>query len=184
MCSSCGEQAKSGLPVERSGAYIAALLYGLGGAVAGFILYALVTIVTGWEIGFVSLAVGFLVGAAMKKGAGGYGGRKYQITAALLTYAAVSLAAIPIYLYLGHGKEMSTPGQPVATFLTYALIGFASPVLGLIASPGSGILGLVILFVGIRYAWQATAAHMATVDGPYDTGVKAASASAGAAAGS
>jgi hypothetical protein len=47
-------------------------------------------------IGYVSLAVGYIVGKAMIKGSNGIGGRRYQITAALLTYSAVSLAAVPI----------------------------------------------------------------------------------------
>jgi hypothetical protein len=40
--------------------------------------------------------VGWMVGTAMMKGSGGLGGRRYQVVALLLTYAAVSLAAIPI----------------------------------------------------------------------------------------
>lgn len=139
------------------------------------------TIVTGLSIGFVSLAVGYLVGvgAAMKKGAGGYGGRKCRIVAALLTYVAVSMAAVPIYLYLGHGHEISTACQPGVTLITYALIGSDSPILALIASPGSGVIGVVILFVGMRYAWQATARHFISADGPNETGVRTASATAG-----
>ena len=50
-------------------------------------------------IGYVSLAVGWMVGTAMKRGSGGIGGRRYQITAALLTYAAVSMAAVPVWIH-------------------------------------------------------------------------------------
>jgi hypothetical protein len=39
------------------------------------------------------------VAKAMLMGSGGIGGRKYQITAVLLTYMAVSLSAIPIYIH-------------------------------------------------------------------------------------
>jgi hypothetical protein len=38
----------------------------------------------------------------MMKGSNGVGGRRYQIAAALLTYAAVSLAAIPIWIHFAH----------------------------------------------------------------------------------
>jgi O-antigen/teichoic acid export membrane protein len=59
------------------------------------ILYSTFSILTG--IGLVtSLAVGWLVGTAIKKGSNGVGGRRYQIAAVALTYAAVSLSAIPI----------------------------------------------------------------------------------------
>ena len=98
-CASCAERIQLGQPVEAGSSYMKALLYGLGAAFVGFVLYSAVGILTGLEIGYVSLAVGFLVGVAMKKGAGGVGGRKYQITAALLVYAAVSMSAIPIYIH-------------------------------------------------------------------------------------
>ena len=60
------------------------------------VLYAGFTIVTGLYIGYVSLAVGWLVGKAIMLGSKGIGGRRYQIAAVVLTYAAVSLAAVPI----------------------------------------------------------------------------------------
>ena len=66
VCASCGEKAKSGLPVENRASYMKALLYGAGGAFVGFVGYALFTILTGWQIGYISLGVGFLVGSAMK----------------------------------------------------------------------------------------------------------------------
>jgi hypothetical protein len=74
-------------------------LYGIGAAVAGLILYATFAIATGIVIGYVSLAVGWMVGKAILKGSGGVGGRRYRITAALLTYAAVSMAAVPIWIH-------------------------------------------------------------------------------------
>jgi len=49
-------------------------------------------------IGYVSLASANIVGKAIKMGSGGMGGRRYQIAAALLTYSAVSIAAIPIFI--------------------------------------------------------------------------------------
>ena len=107
------------------------------------------------------------------------GGRKYQVTAALLTYAAVSMAAIPIYLYLGHGQIAGASEHPAQAVLTYALIGLASPILGLFSGPVSGLIGVFILFIGIRYAWQATAAPLDAVDGPFENNSKSASATAG-----
>jgi hypothetical protein len=60
------------------------------------ILYSAVGILTGLMIGYVALALGYVVAKAIKMGSGGMGGRRYQIAAALLTYAAVSIAAVPI----------------------------------------------------------------------------------------
>ena len=61
VCVGCGEKVKNGQPVEDGSSYVRALGFGAAGAFAGFVLYATVSIVTGWQIGFVSLAVGFLV---------------------------------------------------------------------------------------------------------------------------
>jgi hypothetical protein len=44
--------------------------------------------------------------------------------------------------------------------------GIASPFMEL-ASPGSGIIGLVILFVGLSIAFRLTKAKPLNVDGPY-----------------
>lgn len=64
-------------------------------------------------IGYVSLAVGWLVGKAILKGSGGVGGRRYQITAVLLTYSAVSMAAVPIWIHYA-GKQKQAQEQDLA----------------------------------------------------------------------
>lgn len=114
-CASCADRAKSGLPVDSGSSYIKALILGSAAAFLGFLIYSAVGIMTGLEIGYVSLAVGFLVGVAMKKGAGGVGGRKYQITAAVLVYSAVSMSALPIYFWTERDKFKSErPAQQQA----------------------------------------------------------------------
>jgi hypothetical protein len=95
-CRSCAERLKNSTPRDSHSAFMRALAFGAGAGFAGLVLYALVGIATGLEIGYVSLAVGWLVGKAMMRGSGGLGGRRYQIAAVLFTYAAVSLAAVPI----------------------------------------------------------------------------------------
>jgi hypothetical protein len=98
-CPGCAEKARAELSRDTHTAFTRALLFGIGAAIAGMVLYAVFTIATGLIIGYVSLAVGWMVGKAMMKGSGGVGGRRYQIAAALLTYAAVSMAAVPIALH-------------------------------------------------------------------------------------
>lgn len=200
-CASCAERAKSGMAVESSSSYTKALLFGVGAAFVGFLLYSGIGMATGGVIGYMSLAVGYLVGTAMKKGANGVGGRKYQITAAILTYAAVSMSAIPISLYAQRNehtagktiqqsdtattrsgddstKSSDTPaaassddGPTPTTFASaigmLLLLGLASPFLELTSGVG-GVIGIVILWVGIQFAWKSTAAPPLAVDGPYD----------------
>jgi hypothetical protein len=207
-CASCADVAKRELNKDNHAAFIRAVLFGCGGALLGLILYATVSIVTGLEIGYVSLAVGFIVGKAMKMGSGGVGGRRYQFTAVALTYAAVSMAAIPIYMYYqshetGQAKQISSSSQTTssdsATGSTkddeqvaepkskmgfaqavgvLVLIGLASPFLGL-SDPFHGLIGLVILFVGMRFAWRFTAGSELTIDGPFDAKPVASGTSAG-----
>lgn len=95
-CSYCTDQLKLRLPQDTHQNFVRGLVYGIGGAIVGLILYAAFGILTGLVIGYVSLAVGYIVGKAMMKGSKGIGGRRYQIAAVALTYAAVSMAAIPM----------------------------------------------------------------------------------------
>jgi len=162
-CASCAERVKRGMPADSPSSYSKALLYGLGAAFVGFLLYSAIGMATGWVIGYMSLAVGWLVGTAMKKGANGAGGRKYQITAALLTYAAVSISAIPIEIYLSRGEQVDYASHVGALVIA----GLLSPFLDLSTGVG-GVIGIVILWVGIQYAWKSTAARPLTVDGPYE----------------
>lgn len=94
-CPECTDKLRAAMAKSDSSAYLFALVCGMGAAIVGMILYSAFTIITGWIVSYVSLAVGWMVGTAIKKGSGGSGGRRYQITAALLTYAAISMSALP-----------------------------------------------------------------------------------------
>jgi hypothetical protein len=110
-CEQCTTQLKSATPASSNTMFVRGLLFGIGGALLGLAIYATFTIVTGIEIGFVSLAVGYIVGKSMKMGSKGFGGTHYQIAAVLLTYAAVSLAAVPIAISYSvkHRIDTSAP---------------------------------------------------------------------------
>lgn len=202
-CTTCTSSAQNSSPKDTHAAFVRAILFGSGGAILGLIIYSTFGIITGLVIGYLSLAVGYIVGKAMMMGSKGIGGRRYQIVAVLLTYAAVSMSAIPIAISMQSknrkeekqnladeqrqlekefGQEHSTPPperptppmestqHPKPSFaaaLGYlALIGLASPFLELQDSFG-GIIGLIILFVGIRIAWQITAAKLPEISGPF-----------------
>src|SRR5262245_42257527 len=85
-CWDCAQKTEASLPQDTHGAFSRGILFGIGGAIIGLILYSVVGIVTGLEIGYVSLAVGYIVGRAVLLGTAGVGGRRHQIAAALLTY--------------------------------------------------------------------------------------------------
>lgn len=116
VCPSCVEKIKRERGKDTHAAFVRAITAGIGAAVAGMIGYALLTIILqGWVISIMALAVGWLVGTAMMKASGGVGGRRYQIAAVLLTYAAMSMAEIPIGIYLaGQHKPHQTEQQKLA----------------------------------------------------------------------
>jgi hypothetical protein len=161
VCAGCTEKIRARVPRDSHGAFVRALLFGIAGALVGLALYVIFAIATGLIIGWVSLAVGFIVGKAMRIGSGGVGGRRYQAAAVLLTYFAVSMSAVPIAIEQAGHVPMS--GQAIAQL---AMAGIASPILEL-KDPVQGLIGLIILFVGIRFAWRFTAAPALNVSGPY-----------------
>jgi hypothetical protein len=191
-CPACTEKAALAVPTDTHAAFVRALLFGAGAAVAGLALYAAVEIATGWIIGYVSLAVGWMVGKAMMAGSKGQGGRRYQIAAVLLTYAAVAMAIIPVvYSHAAEqrqarhrqieppsppdgGSQPEPPrSRPQMNFFAglgrLALLGLASPFLEL-QDGIQGLLGLFILSIGIRIAWKITAGISSSgIIGPFTT---------------
>jgi lysylphosphatidylglycerol synthetase-like protein (DUF2156 family) len=175
-CVECTTKVRAKNPSDSHAAFVRALVFGIAGAVVGFALYVFVALATGLAIGFVSLAVGFIVGKAMHLGSRGVGGRRYQIAAALLTYIAVSMSAVPIAI---HQMQQHQPHAQVSTTTeqskhhnlakaigVLALVGVASPILDL-QNPTHGIIGLIILFVGMRFAWRFTAGRNLSISGPH-----------------
>ena len=224
-CSSCAQQAQSLIPPDSHKAYSRAVLFGIGAAILGCIGYAVVAIVTGWTIGYAAIGVGYLVGKAMMAGSRGLGGKRHQITAAILTYAAVSVAFVPIGFHqlsqerathraaapppvtttvtLGapdsspadanapSANQADTPpaaaaptapapattpaakpkpgiGAVALTALLLLGLGLISPFLELASSPGGGLLGIFIIFIGISAAWRLTQRVASEVDGPFE----------------
>ena len=184
-CANCAARIKDKILEDSHTAFGRGLLFGVGGAILGLCLYVAFALLTGWVIGYISLAVGYIVGKAIVTGSGGLGGRRYQIAAVLLTYMAVSLAAVPIALsqhmkqrsaqqhaqvgdssMSGAPQAVSPPKMSAAKAVgVLALIGLASPFLDL-SNPAHGIIGLIILFVGIRIAWKITAGKTVNIVGP------------------
>lgn len=170
------------LPPEHHGYFARGLLFGLGGALVGLAIYAGVVIFTGYEIGLVSLAVGFIVGRSVVLGSRGRTGTRYQVAAAVLTYFAVSMATIPVALtYLAQeekdraaittdaaitasttgsvevkGDEPAEPFSLSRALFTLLLLGLASPFLQLQDMPG-GLISIAILAFGIQIAWKTAA---------------------------
>ncbi len=187
VCPACVEKLRQGMGTDEHAAYVRALAYGIGAAVVGLIGYAVIAIMLqGWVISYMSIGVGWLVGKAMMKGSNGVGGRRYQIAAAVLTYAAVSMAAVPIWIHFASERRQqqqaqeqkleqpeaeAAPEKPRISVWTWlgrvALLGLASPFIELQGNAFWGAMGLLILFWGIRIAWRMTAGRRLDIYGPF-----------------
>jgi hypothetical protein len=99
--------------------FLKACAAGFGAAVVGAGIYYAVLALSGYEVGLISILVGFLVGRAVRWGARGRGGWRYQSLAVFLTYMAIVSTYIPLMF-----KEMAEepdPGQQVAAMAPAAV---------------------------------------------------------------
>jgi hypothetical protein len=159
-CAACAEKLKTELTWDSSSAFAQSILFGIGAAILGLIAFAVFAIATGIMIGYVSLAVGWMVGKAMLKGSGGITGRRYQAVAVLLTYLSVTLARIPIWIHY-RPDLMSAIPRLIPHALIFPFVRFAD-------DPFGGAMGAIILFVGLSIAFRLTAGRQVQVNGPFE----------------
>jgi len=139
-----------------------AAIFGLGAAVAGAAIYYAVIAITHFEIGLIAILIGYMVGYAVRRGAGGRGGLRFQILAAVLTYGAVGLAYGPLML----AERAVSP----ATLVAVAVMTPILPILIVIGTMPSGVITALIIFFGIRQAMRMTAAPVVAIRGPFRIG--------------
>ena len=198
FCEGCRIKVEVSAQTPRSArAFVTAALFGMGAGIAGAAIYYGVMAFAHLEIGLIAVLIGYMVGTAVRKGAGGRGGRRFQVLAVVLTYVAVALAYTPLLisgLRQAKASEAAGPARAGATAptppsttaspkavapaplpLVLALLFFAGlilalPILAIIGSMPSGILSAIIIFFGLRQAWRMTRAPTLDVQGPYRVG--------------
>lgn len=141
-----------------AGAFPRALGAGIGAGVVGSALYYIVEKISGYQLAIIAIAVGFLVGRAVRWGTGGRGGLVYQILAVGLTYAAIAFSWLPFVLE--RNQDPITIGElvPLTTFM------LGLPIrIGLESSPFS----LVVIGIGLWEAWKFTAPVPLAITGPF-----------------
>jgi hypothetical protein len=93
VCASCREgQEKARADDLRWSRFPKAVIFGLGAAIAGAILYWAFVRITKIELGIMAIAIGWMVGKAVMKGSRYRGGRRFQVLALLLTYFSITLS--------------------------------------------------------------------------------------------
>jgi hypothetical protein len=106
-CSTCKRTIDAEWANRKTGLWRAAG-YGFGAALAGAAIYYGVIAITNLEIGIVALLIGYMVGHAVRSGAG-RGGRRFQVLAAALVYLSVGMAYSPLALKpILNGKAASS----------------------------------------------------------------------------
>jgi hypothetical protein len=194
VCPLCAERIQTGQQRPPSISLIRSALYGGAAAFAGFVIYALVAIVTGLEIGLIAILVGIMVGKAIRYASRGLGGRPQQVLAVALTYFAITTSYIPVVIYhvVKSGKTATAakqavpadssqqpaqadPAQPrptrsLGTLLLYMVgLVMAAPFVGLFT--GSNVFGslisLFIIYIGLQRAWALTGRTEIFITGPY-----------------
>ena len=105
ICRACSEKVayQTSTPREMS-TLVRAGIAGVIASVLGAALYFAVIAISGFEVGLVSIAIGYMVGYGVRIGTRGRGGRRFQVLALLLTYWAVGLAYSSLAI-----KEMVSP---------------------------------------------------------------------------
>jgi len=180
LCSRCA-QGLSGSK-EGRGMFLRALVFGVGAALVGTLVWFAIIKATNREFGLLAIGVGLFVGRAVKRGGRGLGGWRYQALAIILTYVSITGAYVPLVLkgIAEASKESaamvkpSLAAQDDAVAADGAGAGKKAPEekpeagavllgLGLIlwlafAAPfmggASNIMGIIIIGIGLYEAWK------------------------------
>ncbi len=109
---------------------------GLGAIAAaiGCALWMAVTELTGYEIGLIAIAVGYLVGIAVHVGSRRVGGLVYQLLAVFLTYSAIVMTYVPMIASQLNASEEFQRGLEAAEPEAWAEDEYADPA----ANPAEG----------------------------------------------
>lgn len=198
-CGKCTEglQAMPGGQGGGAGRVLRALMFGgAAAALCSAVWYAILAL-TGYEIGLLAIAVGFIVGYAVQMGAAGRGGFVYQALAIGLTYSAIVITYVPgivtslqtpelpTEMVLADGtvpdvatetpveaqEQLNSADIPIPTVLAVIIavpLAYAMPFLTFFEDLGSGVLGLIIIGIGLYEAWKFNRKRPLNIDGPHE----------------
>jgi hypothetical protein len=165
-CDACRRRAEAAWNEGSAiGRFLRAFVFGTLAALAGSAVYFGVLALTGYEVGYISILVGFMVGAAVKAGCRGRGGWLYQGLAMFLTYSSIVLSYIPLILKEGLNAPPGQDGPLYKAVMLLILIpvAYAAPFLAGI----SNVIGILIIGFGVYQAWKINKKGELQVSGPY-----------------
>lgn len=164
VCERCKRQIEYHL-AEGAGfaGFAKALAFGAAGGALGAVAWYAVRALSGYEVGLIAIAVGWLVGRGVNLGTGGRGGVGFQFLAALVTYTSIALQYVPDVWKAINESQQLTGGAAVVGFVIAVPLAFAAPFLGL----PENIIGLLIIGFGVFQAWRMNARPQVAFSGPY-----------------
>jgi hypothetical protein len=104
VCGSCAGSLSGSK--EGRGLFLRALLYGVGAALLGTLVWFAIIEITNHEFGLLAIGIGLFVGVAVRRGGRGLGGWRYQALAMVLTYVSITGAYVPLVV-----KELAAAGE-------------------------------------------------------------------------
>lgn len=138
------------------------LLFGAGAAVLGTIAWFAIIKITNHEFGLLAIGIGLLVGRAVRKGAQGLGGWRYQTLAMVLTYVSITASYVPLVVRglaeseATRAAQSTTAGGPDGDSSggsTLAPLGAASDREAPKPKGGAGSLAFAVLLIfGLAFA--------------------------------
>jgi hypothetical protein len=167
VCDFCAEEARLGRSHAKSSWFLTALLTGLCGTFLGMIFYAVLSRSANTAGGFLSLGVGWIVGKTVMAGARDVGSFRLQMLAVGLTYAGVTLNALPALLLTAYSNPrlIAEWGPHLPAMI---LKGLVSPYMAFRADASGAGMELFLLLLGLFVAWQITRTKPFAIAGPFD----------------
>ena len=202
FCDGCRQAIESAAQTPTGiGPLLRAGVFGLGAGLVGAVIYYAVIAIANLEIGIIAILIGYMVGHAVRQGARGRGGLRFQVLAVALTYASVAFAYTPLAFAKDNddkGDAKNAPsavvssqessvtdttaraadspppkGSFIAALAFLLIFTMALPLLVVVGSFPSGLISAFIIFLGMSQAWKMTRAPLFQVLGPYRVGAKA-----------
>lgn len=110
----------------------------------------------GWAVYLVAIVAGLAIGKAMRRAASGAGGRKFQVAAALLTYAAIATGLSAALLGVEGLPWYAYPLLPIAPIVQVFLRDMRQ----------MALWELFLASIAIRWAWTQLPAWPLTIVAP------------------
>ncbi|MBE9507004.1 MAG: hypothetical protein IMY86_03060 [Chloroflexi bacterium] len=150
VCPNCAKAVERAFQAEaESPNLMGALLFGLGAAVVSSLVWYGIVAITHYQLGFIAVGVGWLVGTAVRLGAGRKRGMALQITSVLITLITMAVSEYFIVRYFAM-QALVEEGYTGIPLLLPADLMVQLIVEGIKSEP------VTLLFWGIA-AWEAFA---------------------------